>query len=533
MSTVSTDLLTAQPSTVVGPRHRPRHRARRVTWVVGRRSGEPVVVGLVHLLCLGLIILGARIEFLRNSIRLDEAQSLWQTNHSYGELLQIVAKDVHVPLYHLVLRTWRLVLGPDIQTARLLSLVFLLAAVPVFYLVARKVLSTAWALFALVVFSASPFLQWYGNEARMYSMLLFVALVSQYFFLNVLATDRTTSWIGYAASALVGVYTHYFFVFMLVTQGLFVLLMWRRLRRAAVIKMAGVAALVGAAYLPWFLYFRANGSASETRPNLPEPSSVDYSNVYSQFLVGFQSDSINTLVLSTWPILVLGALASVRVGVRFDRATAYLVAVAFVPVLLAFVVSYLVTPFFLSRYMIAALPALLLVVIRFVSGLTRPVARSLSAVLLAATVLGTVVQAVNPATPVNEDYRTAAQLVADGATPQDIVVLSSSFTVYPFEYYYDGRARVATLPLWDRQGPAPAFDPTQLAEQVTSLTQGHQYVYLLLSYDQGYEQDIFRYFQRNFAQTATYEPSPGLRLLVYRVNYSELTPAGELDGVGA
>ncbi len=525
-----TDLLSAPPSSADGSR--PRARARRDTrLVVPRRSGDPVVVGLVHLLSLGLVVLGARAEFLRNSIRLDEAQSLWQTNHSYESLLQIVAEDVHVPLYHVLLRTWRLVLGPDVETARLLSLVFLLAAVPVFYLVARKVLSRPWALFALVVFSCSPFLQWYGNEARMYSMLVLVTLVSQYFFLTVVTTGRTAAWIGYAATAVVGIYTHYFFAFVLVAQGIYVLLMWRRLPRTAIVKMAGVAGFVGAAYLPWFLYFRANGSASETRPNLPEPSSIDFSNVYSQFLFGFQSDAINTTVLQTWPILVLAALASVRVGVRLDRATAYLVVAAFVPVLLAFVVSHMVTPFFLSRYMIAALPALLLLVVRFLSSLTKPVARGLAAVLLAVTVLGTVVQGANPDTPVDEDYRAAAQLVEEGATPQDVVVLSSPFTVYPFEYYYDGAAQVATLPLWDRQESVPAFDPARLPEQVESLTDGHQYVYLLLSYDQGYEEEVFQYFQRNFEQTASHTPSEGLRLLVYRVGYSELPPAGELDGV--
>ncbi len=524
-----TELLSAPPSLVDGSRHRARRDTRLV---VPRRSGDPVVVGLVHLLSFGIVLLGARAEFLRNSIRLDEAQSLWQTNHSYESLLQIVARDVHVPLYHVLLRTWRLVLGPDVETARLLSLVFLLAAVPVFYLVARKVLSTPWALFALVVFSCSPFLQWYGSEARMYSMLVLVTLVSQYFFLTVVTTGRTGAWIGYAATAVVGIYTHYFFAFVLVAQGIYVLLMWRRLPRTAIVKLAGVAGLVGAAYLPWFLYFRANGSASETRPNLPEPSSVDFSNVYSQFLFGFQSDTINTILVSAWPLLVLAALASVRVGVRLDRATAYLIVAAFVPVTMAFVVSHLVTPFFLSRYMIAALPALLLLLMRFISGLTRPVARVLAAALLGVTVLGTVVQAANPETPVDEDYRTAAQLVEDGATPQDVVVLSSTFTVYPFEYYYDGAARVATLPLWDRQGAAPGLDPAQLPEQVESLTEGHQYLYLLLSYDQGYEDEVFQYFQRNFEQTASYTPSEGLRLLVYRVGYSELPPAGELDGVG-
>ncbi len=527
---MSTDLLSAPPSPPAGPRHaRAREESPRI---VSRRAGDPVVVVLVHVLCLGLVALGARIEFLRNSIRLDEAQSLWQTNHSYADLLRTIAEDVHVPLYHVLLRTWRLVLGPDVVTARLLSLVFLLAAVPVFYLVALKVLSRPWALFALVLFSCSPFLQWYGSEARMYSMLVFVTLVGQYFFLTLVRTDRTAPWVGYAVTAVVGVYVHYFFVFVLVAQGLFLLAMWSRLPRRAVVRMAGVAGLVSLAFLPWFLYFRANGSASGTRPSLPEPSSIDYSNVYSQFLFGFQSDAINTIVLQTWPLLVLAALASVRVGARLDRATGYLVVAAFVPVLMAFVVSHVTTPFFLSRYMIAALPAFLLLLVSFVSGLTRPVARGLAAALLATTVLGTVVQSANPETPVEEEYRTAADLIEDDATPQDIVVLSSPFTVYPFEYEYDGPARVTTLPVWDRDLGIPAFDPARLPEDVASLVAGHQYVHLLLSYDQGYEEEVFQYFERTFERTASHSLSPGMQLLVYRVGYSELPPAGELEGVG-
>ncbi|MEX5720927.1 glycosyltransferase family 39 protein [Geodermatophilus maliterrae] len=527
-----TDLLreappaTAPAHAVRRGQHRPppRHDLRRVV--------RPAAVAAVHLLCLGVVVLASRASFLRNSIRLDEAQSLWQTDRSYEALLQLVARDVHVPLYHVLLRTWRLALGPDVETARLLSLVFLLASVPVFYLVARRSLSTPWALFALVVFSCSPFLLWYGNEARMYSMLVFVTLVSQYCFLRIVTGGGNAAWAGYAASAVVGVYTHYFFVLVLVAQGLFLLGAWRRLPWGTFVRMAGVAVVVGAAFLPWFLYFRASGSASDTRPNLPAPSSIDYSNVYSQFLFGFQSEAINTAVSSTWPLLVLAALASVRAGAKLDRATSYLVVAAFVPVLMAFVVSHLVTPFFLSRYMIAALPALLVLVVRFLSSLTAPVARSLATVLLAVTIGGTVVQVVDPGTPVREDYREAAQLAEAQARPQDVVVLSSPFTVYPFEYYYDGAARVTTLPIWDRSGPMPPFDADQLPLEVESLADGHQYVYLLLSYDQGYEEDVFQYFQRNFEQTAAYTPSAGMRLLVYRVGYSEALPAGELARVG-
>jgi uncharacterized membrane protein len=67
-------------------------------------------------------VLAASYFFLPMSLRLDEAQSLWQTSRSPGQILAIVAEDVHVPLYHELLRLWRVVVGDRVIAARALSL---------------------------------------------------------------------------------------------------------------------------------------------------------------------------------------------------------------------------------------------------------------------------------------------------------------------------------------------------------------------------------------------------------------------------
>ena len=92
------------------------------------------------------------------SIRLDESQSLWQTSHSIGDTLRVVAQDVHVPLYHIILHFWQLYFGHGVVTVRLLSLLFFLITIPLVYILARQVLRIRWALFATVLFSFSPFM---------------------------------------------------------------------------------------------------------------------------------------------------------------------------------------------------------------------------------------------------------------------------------------------------------------------------------------------------------------------------------------
>jgi len=173
-----------------------------------------------------------------------------------------------------------------------------------------------------------------------------------------------------------------------------------------------------------------------------------------------------------------------------------------------------------------AVGALLVVVAAFLRMLSRRVGVVLAAVLLVATVVGTGVQATSSATPVKEDYRGAAELLEAKVTPSDLVVVSSPFTIWPFERYYDGDARVVTLPEWDRrqEGGLPAFDEAALPAQVDELVAGHQRVYLLLSYDQGYEDAVEQYFRSQYQQVYAQEVSPGMQLVGFRTGYSQNSP---------
>src|SRR6185369_18079119 len=76
------------------------------------------------LVFIAIIPVIASFFFINGSLRLDESQSLWQVSRSIGGILTIIAGDVHVPLYHLVLHYWLLLFGNTVPVARLLSLSF-------------------------------------------------------------------------------------------------------------------------------------------------------------------------------------------------------------------------------------------------------------------------------------------------------------------------------------------------------------------------------------------------------------------------
>lgn len=479
-----------------------------------------VLLGLVGSMVGAFVI--SKLVLAQESLRLDESQSIWQTAHSLSGMLEIVAQDVHMPLYHIILHYWMIAFGTGVDTIRTLSLLFFLMTIPFVYLLARTIMNRRWAMFVTLLFSLNPFMNWYANEARMYTMLAFFSVVNQYFFVRIL--QKKKGWLGYGMSAVIGAYSHYFFIFNLLTQAIFFLTNKSKFKPGTLKRLAGVAALIGLAIAPWIAYFILQGAAGNTRPLIQPPTTVNFFNAYSQFLFGFQTDNINTIIVSCWPLLVIVAFFTVKRHLKVDVATSYLLVAASVPVLLAFCLSFVVTPFFLSRYMVPVVAPLLIIIAWLLSRYSRTAVLTVAALWLGIVGVAFTQQVVNVGNPVRENYAQAADYIGEKASPSDIVVLSAPFTVYPFEYYYDGSAQIRTLPIWDRQnvGPVPAFDAAKLPEQANQLIRGHQYIYLLLSHDQGYSDDIYQYFNNRFERTYTKVYSDDLTLYVYRVGYSEL-----------
>lgn len=495
---------------------------------VAKRGYSLIQQRIMVILTLGLIITGASLIalylLLNQGLRLDEAQTLWQSSHTLSGVIHTVALDVHVPLYHVIVHFWMFFFGDSVETVRLLSLFFFLLTIPVIYLIARFILSRKWALFATTLFSFSPFMDWYASEARMYTLLVLLASLNQYFFLRIL--KKRSGWLGYGITAVIGAYTHYFFLFTLLAEGLYFLFNRRKFADKSFRKFTVVAVLVVAALSPWLYYVRSLGSASGTRPLLPTPSTVDFSNVYSQFLFGFQTDYVNTILLSSWPIVMLLALVAVRRTKKVTPEAGFIASLAVLPVTLAFVASLIITPFFLSRYMVSCVAPLLVLIVWLISQYRKNLARIAAVILVLITVFGSVQQTRSDATPVKENYKDAVAYINENVVPQDLVVISAPFTIYPVEYYYTGSAQIQTLPKWDRTsaGAIPAFDETKLPEDVAAYNKDHRYIYLLLSHDQGYEETIKQYYLQNFKQISTKTYSDDLTLYVYQVGYYTVPP---------
>ncbi len=473
--------------------------------------------------------------FSSQSLRLDEAQSLWQTSRSPAQIINMVAKDVHVPLYHLLLYVWRLFLGNTVAIARAMSLVFYLLSIPAIYFLGKLAYSRNVGLFAALLLSISPFMNWYGSETRMYTLFTLVTILNQYFFIKIFTSKNAApgsvsdhAWIGYGATVLLGIYTHYFFFLNLLAQAAFYFMRRPLFPPESLKRFLVVAGLVALAFSPWLYYVFTLGQAGSQEPLLSIPTTVNLFSTFSQFLFGFQDDHINTFFLSLWPVtIVLGFLTLRRT--RIAPETEYFLTTIIIATTIAFGISVFIEPVFVSRYLIFTVPSLYLILTSVFNNYPTSIARLARITLLGLMIFTLVVEIKNPTAPVKEDYEQAVGYLNQHVSAQDAVAISAPFTIYPVEYYYRGPTPLYTLPIWDRYayGPIPPFSESALPNDVAQIATDHQDIWVLLSYDQGYEKKIKDYFDNHYQRILSMNFSQDLNLYEYKLRYD--TPLAKIE----
>ncbi|WP_297640092.1 glycosyltransferase family 39 protein [Caldilinea sp.] len=135
----------------------------------------PALAGATRWLLLFIIALGFALRVHRldeKGLWLDEAFSVWMAQHTLPELIDwLVRIDQHPPLYYMSLHWW-LWFGESAAHVRMLSALFGALALPVIFLIGRRLSGSAVGLAAAFILAISPFHVRFAQEARMYALLM-------------------------------------------------------------------------------------------------------------------------------------------------------------------------------------------------------------------------------------------------------------------------------------------------------------------------------------------------------------------------
>lgn len=212
-------------------------------------------------------------------VNLKELQKYKQPNPEKGLVSTInslaVESPQHPPLYYVLARFWVQWFGNSVAVIRSLSALISLLVFPCVYWLCMELFKsslTGWIAIALI--AVSPFHILYAQEAREYSLWTVTTALPCAALLHAIRLKTIGSWVIYAASVALGLYTFIFSIFVIIGHAVYVIIIERfRLSKTVIYySLATIAGLL--AFSPWIFVVitnlpRVQSTAAWTELKLP------------------------------------------------------------------------------------------------------------------------------------------------------------------------------------------------------------------------------------------------------------------------
>ena len=302
------------------------------------------------------------------SLWYDETVSAFLAQQSIPDLIAHTARDIHPPGYYLLLHVWGWLAQPTLETGLEFiyawpSLFWGLLLLPLIFALGCRFFTTRVALVALWLTAVHPYHIWYSQEVRMYTMGAGLGLLCLWATLGWLQKETDRSRISrsrflYIFAAAAGLYTLYYFAFLLIALN--VLVIWHQfaihpaplaLRRSIFpwLLANGAALLLWSPWLPTFW-------RQMTDPPVPPwRGTVDIASLAQETLAALlvgQSPPLATL----WPWALAAGLLVALALIGFNRREMsgrgewVLLIYLFLPLVLMAGISLTLTPLYHIRY---------------------------------------------------------------------------------------------------------------------------------------------------------------------------------------
>ena len=205
-----------------------------------------------------LILVAAYLRFHQidhQSLWNDEGNSLRLAERAIPDLIAASRLDIHPPGYYLVLKGWIAVMGESELALRSLSALVGVMTVACVYALGKQLFADGVGVMAALLVTFNTFSLYYAQEARMYALLALLAAASMLAFVRWVERPRWRRAIPLALINAAGLYTQYVFPFVMITQGVMVLLRLtihhnRRPRTELVLRYLALNLLTIALFLP-------------------------------------------------------------------------------------------------------------------------------------------------------------------------------------------------------------------------------------------------------------------------------------------
>ena len=394
---------------------------------------------------LSIIIL---IAFLLRIYRLGY-RDLW-----YDEIITL-AKIPHLnflrvwnpPLYFALLAGWVKIFGFSEISLRFPSLIFSLACIPIIFLLGKEIFNKSAALYASLVIALSPFQLWYAQEARAYSSMLFLGLLSSYFQVLFINRRQHKYLFGYAVSAILGLYTHPYYVLFFIAQLIcFFIYCARNWSKKILVTIL----LIALSFIPLIQKYSIRLAQVIRGYWIPSPDWNSLLITMENLLLGYNNRVSAYLISDILTlILVISAIWFVKQRRASKRGFIFCLILFVVPIMLAFLFSKLFVPIYFDRGLIVCSPYYYLILGLGISAFRKKVAKSSAIIsiflLLVIGVSGFVKDWLpsdffhHVGVPPKKPIKPIVEFINKSSGPDDIIAFTHDSVMLPFIWYDRGK----------------------------------------------------------------------------------------------
>src|SRR5271157_4272239 len=163
---------------------------------------------LLSLTVIGLFLRLYNLGF--NSLWLDEASTYTFASMSVSGIWQATtAGEFNPPLFYWI-EHLMLSFGNNEVILRIVPALLGVLTIPLVYFVGKEFIDRNVGIIAAAACTFSPFLIYYSQEARAYSVMLFFVIFAMIFFLRALKTDDIKDWVLFGVLSALAFWSHFY-----------------------------------------------------------------------------------------------------------------------------------------------------------------------------------------------------------------------------------------------------------------------------------------------------------------------------------
>ena len=306
---------------------------------------------------LGLLFMVLCIAQLQQSIWFDESYSAYLTRYEYPKVWELTSQDVHPPLYYFALKTWAHFFGHTDFAMRMLSVIFGAVAILFAFLWLKYKYGATPAIIATTLLSISPVFIRYGQEMRMYTMVLAIVFAATYVLQLAIDNGKKRWWVLYAVLLAMGMWTHYFSALAWVAHLIYLIMIYRKkiFQKRIILTYVGAVAL----YIPWLPSLLSQTGSVQGGFWISEMTAKKLTDYWTETLVYQSSGNVRNWLLV---LVVAASVYIISLAFKYRAKMKLLLGIMLVPLLALILLSMPpLKPMFISRYILFAIVAVALV----------------------------------------------------------------------------------------------------------------------------------------------------------------------------